>query len=106
MATTAEKKTASIFTRVTPQLKEEAEEVLDQLQIPMSTALSMFLQQVVNQKRIPFEVTTRRPPLDYSSLTKEQFDREIQKGFNDFANGNTYTADEVETELRKRRRNL
>ena len=49
MATTAEKKTASIFTRVTPQLKEEAEEVLDQLQIPMSTALSMFLQQVVNQ---------------------------------------------------------
>ena len=69
MATTAEKKTASIFTRVTPQLKEEAEEVLDQLQIPMSTALSMFLQQVVNQKRIPFEVTTRRPPLDYSAST-------------------------------------
>lgn len=103
---TATKKTASVFTRVTPELKQQAEEVLDQLQIPMSTALSMFLQQVVNQKRIPFEVTTRRAPLNYSSLTKEQFDHELQKGFDDLKSGNTFTADEVEAELRKRRRDL
>ena len=86
------KKTASIFTRVTPELKEEAEKVLDQLQIPMSTALSMFLQQVVNQQRIPFEI---KLPVDYDSLTKEAFDREIQKGLDDYEKSHIVSADKV-----------
>lgn len=43
----------------------------------MSTALSMFLQQVVNQQRIPFEIKLPQKPVNYDSLTKEAFDREI-----------------------------
>lgn len=89
------KKTASIFTRVTPELKEEAEKVLDQLQIPMSTALSMFLQQVVNQQRIPFEIKLPQKPVNYDSLTKEAFDREIQKGLDDYEKGHIVSADKV-----------
>ncbi|MCJ0522402.1 type II toxin-antitoxin system RelB/DinJ family antitoxin [Enterococcus cecorum] len=89
------KKTASIFTRVTPELKEEAEKVLDQLQIPMSTALSMFLQQVVNQQRIPFEIKLPQKPVGYDSLTKEAFDREIQKGLDDYEKSHIVSADKV-----------
>jgi len=40
---TTSKKTASVYARVTPELKAQAETVLDQLQIPMSTAVNMFL---------------------------------------------------------------
>ncbi len=93
------KKTASIFTRVTPELKEEAEKVLDQLQIPMSTALSMFLQQVVNQQRIPFEIKLPQKPVDYDSLTKEAFDREIQKGLDDYEKGRVLTVAEVKAKF-------
>ena len=93
------KKTASIFTRVTPELKEEAEKVLDQLQIPMSTALSMFLQQVVNQQRIPFEIKLPQKPVDYDSLTKEDFDREIQKGLDDYEKGRVLTVAEVKAKF-------
>lgn len=93
------KKTASIFTRVTPELKEEAEKVLDQLQIPMSTALSMFLQQVVNQQRIPFEIKLPQKPVNYDSLTKEAFDREIQKGLDDYENGRVLTVAEVKAKF-------
>ena len=95
------KKTASIFTRVTPELKEEAEKVLDQLQIPMSTALSMFLQQVVNQQRIPFEIKLPQKPVDYDSLTKEAFDREIQKGLDDYEKGRVLTVAEVKAKFEK-----
>lgn len=93
------KKTASIFTRVTPELKEEAEKVLDQLQIPMSTALSMFLQQVVNQQRIPFEIKLPQKPVNYDSLTKEAFDREIQKGLGDYEKGRVLTVAEVKAKF-------
>ena len=93
------KKTASIFTRVTPELKEEAEKVLDQLQIPMSTALSMFLQQVVNQQRIPFEIKLPQKPVNYDSLTKEAFAGDIQKGLDDYENGRVLTVAEVKAKF-------
>lgn len=100
--TTATKKTASVFTRISPELKSQAEDVLDRLQIPMSTALNMFLQQVVEQQGIPFDVKLHHKPLDISTLTNEKFNREIQKGFNDFKDGKTYTAEEIHQQLRNR----
>lgn len=99
MTTAQNKKTASVFTRVTPELKEQAEEVLNQLQIPMSTALAIFLQQVVNQRGIPFDIKLTSKPDDYHSLSKEQFNHEIQKGLDDFKNGNTYTTKEIRDEI-------
>ncbi|WP_416353266.1 type II toxin-antitoxin system RelB/DinJ family antitoxin [Agrilactobacillus fermenti] len=94
MATTA-KKATGVFTRITPELEAQAEEVLDQLQIPMSTALSMFLQQVVNQGKIPFEIKSPDKTLDFDTLTKEQFDSEIKKGFDDFKNVQTYSSSQL-----------
>ena len=73
-------RTANVFARVEPELKEQAESVLDQLGIPMSNAVGMFLRQIVLQKGIPFEMKLpRTAPLTYGSLTKEQFDKEIEK---------------------------
>ena len=67
-------RTANVFARVEPELKEQAESVLDQLGIPMSNAVGMFLRQIVLQKGIPFEMKLpRTAPLTYGSLTKEQF---------------------------------
>ena len=102
--TVASNKKASVFTRVSPELKEQAEAVLDKLQIPITTAINMFLQQVVNHQGIPFEVTTKQIPTNYSTLTKEQFNNEIQKGFADFDKDDVFTPEEVQAELLKRRR--
>lgn len=40
-------------------------------------------------------------PLDYSTLTKEQFDAEIEKGIADIKAGRVYSADEVEKEMKE-----
>lgn len=48
-------RTANVFARVEPELKEQAESVLDQLGIPMSNAVGMFLRQIVLQKVISFD---------------------------------------------------
>lgn len=87
-------RTANVFARVEPEIKEQAESVLDQLGIPMSNAVSMFLRQIVLQKGIPFEMKLpRTEPLAYGSLTKEQFDREIGKGMADVKAGRIFSAD-------------
>lgn len=95
-------RTANVFARVKPEIKEQAEIVLEQLGIPMSNAVGMFLTQVVIQQGIPFEVKLpSKRPLVMSELSKEQFDAEIQKGMDDIENGKVYSADEVEAELRR-----
>ncbi|RRK09854.1 type II toxin-antitoxin system RelB/DinJ family antitoxin [Lactiplantibacillus garii] len=99
MPAEVQKKTASVFTRVTPELKSQAEAVLDQLQIPMSTALNMFLQQVVNQGGIPFDVKLAPQKINTDQLSKEQFSHEIQKGLDDFSSGHTYTAEQIRQEF-------
>jgi addiction module RelB/DinJ family antitoxin len=95
-------KTASVFTRVEPEIKMQAEQVLDKLGISMSNAVDMFLRQVIIQRGIPFEMKLpQEKPLAYGSLTKEQFDAEIEKGLDDIKNGRVYSLDEVEAEMKR-----
>jgi len=78
-------RTANVFARVEPEVKEQAEQVLDRLGIPMSNAVGMFLRQIVRQRGIPFEMKlpAYEEPVAYGSLTKEQFNAEIEKGMED-----------------------
>lgn len=95
-------RTANVFTRVDPDIKEQAEMILEKLGIPMSNAVGIFLRQIVLHNGLPFEVKLPASvPLSYSSLTKEEFDREIGNGFNDIKEGRVYSADEVETSLKR-----
>ena len=93
-------KTSTVFVRVEPEIKEQAEQVLEKLGNPMSNAVSMFLSQIVLQRGIPFEIKLPRDlPLSYGSLTKEQFNTEIEKGISDIESGNVYSASAVEAEM-------
>lgn len=96
-------RTANVFARVEPDLKEQAEQVLNQLGIPMSNAVGMFLKQIVLQRGIPFEMKlpSYDEPIAYQALTKEQFNAEIEKGMEDIRAGKVYSADEVEAEMKR-----
>ena len=94
-------RTANVFTRVDPETKAQAEAILNQLGIPMSNAIGMFLRQVVMHRGIPFDVRVPASvPVCIGSMTKEQLDMELQKGMDDIAAGRVISADAVETELR------
>ena len=100
MARSAVKK-ADIFMSVDPETKEQAEAILNQLGIPMSYAISMFLRQVVLQRGIPFDMKLPvSVPIAIDSMTREEFDRELQKGMDDIAAGRVLSADTVEAEIR------
>jgi DNA-damage-inducible protein J len=89
-------KTTSIFARVEPEIKEQAEMVLNKLGIPMSNAINIFLRQVILQNGLPFEVKIiHNRPLAIEDLTSEEFNNEIEKGFNDLRAGRVVSADKV-----------
>ena len=94
-------RTANVFTRVDPETKEQAEAILNQLGIPMSNAIGMFLKQIVMQRGIPFDMKIPASiPVAIGSMTKEQVDMELQKGMDDIAAGRVISADAVEAEMR------
>lgn len=93
-------RTSSVYARVEPEIKKQAESVLDQLGIPMSNAVSMFLRQIVLQQGIPFEMKLPvRKPVAMGSLTKEEIDAEISKGIKSIEEGRVYSVDAVEAEM-------
>ncbi len=49
-------KTATIRARIEPQLKSEAENILDQLGLTATQAVTLFFRQLVLQRRLPFEL--------------------------------------------------
>ena len=64
-------RTASIVTRVEPEVKKRAEAVLDQLGIPMTTAIDMYLRKIALSQSIPFtlEIPNYKTPIAYGMLS-------------------------------------
>jgi len=89
-------RTSNVFARVEPEIKDQAEQVLNQLGIPMSNAIGLFLRQVVLQRGIPFEMKLpEKKLLDYNSMTDEQFDAAIMRGMMDISEGKVMSSAQV-----------
>lgn len=83
------KKTATLNLRVDPGLKDQAEGILRQLGIPMSTAVDMFLNQITLVGGIPFSVTLPKAPasVNADSMTEDAIHAKLQKGLTDLEQG-------------------
>lgn len=96
-------KSSNVYTRVEPELKEQVEQVLSKLGIPMANAINLFLHQIVLHKGIPFEVKIPQSmPLDYSTLTQEQLDSEIEKGISSFNMNKVKSAEQVRDNMQRK----
>ena len=95
-------KTANLNARIEPEVKAQAESILEALGIPVSNAINMFYKQIILQRGIPFEIKLPAFPVpDMSELTKEQLKAEIDKGFADAAAGRVMPAADVFAKLRE-----
>lgn len=80
-------KTTDVRSRIEPEIKDRATEVLASCGLNVSDAIRLFLRQVVVQKGLPFEVkvpnaTTRAAMQEARSMRKAKFDS-AQALFND-----------------------
>ena len=95
-------KTANLYARIEPDVKEEAENILTSLGIPVSSAINMFYKQIILQRGLPFEVKLpKRYPMNVETLSEEELSAELDKGYTDLLEKRTKSAEMVFADIRK-----
>ena len=95
-------KSANLYVRIEPDVKEQAESILSTLGIPASNAINMFYKQIILQRGLPFEVKIpSAKPVDMSALSEEEMNAELEKGYADMVAGRTKPAKQVVADIRK-----
>ena len=94
-------KSANLYARIEPDLKEQAENILTALGIPASNAITMFYKQIILQNGLPFEVKLPEHPMNVSRMTTAQLDAELEKGYADAKAGRTVPMEQAFANVRK-----
>lgn len=94
-------KSANLYARIEPELKEQAEMILTALGIPASNAITMFYKQIILHNGLPFAVKLPAHPLDASRMTEAELDAELEKGYADMPAGQTVSAEKTFRDLRR-----
>ncbi len=95
-------KSANLYARIEPEVKEQAESILSALGIPASNAINMFYKQIILQRGLPFDVKIPSSrPVDMSSLLEAELNAELEKGYADIKAGRTREANAVFADIRK-----
>ena len=95
-------KSANLYARIEPDVKEQAESILSALGIPASNAINMFYKQIILQRGLPFEVKIpSAKPVDMSAFSEEEMNAELEKGYADMVAGHTKPAKQVFADIRK-----
>ena len=86
-------KSANLYARIEPDVKEQAESILSALGIPASNAINMIYKQIILNRGLPFEVkipTTK--PVKLAELTEAELNAELEEGYADMVAGRTKPA--------------
>ncbi|MCC8150838.1 MAG: type II toxin-antitoxin system RelB/DinJ family antitoxin [Lachnospiraceae bacterium] len=95
-------KSANLYARIEPDVKEQAEKILSTLGIPASNAINMFYKQIILQGGLPFDVKIPSSrPIDMSSLSDAEINMELEKGYEDMKVNRTRAASEVFADIRR-----
>ena len=96
-------KSANIYARIEPDTKKQAEDILSSLGVSASSAINMFYKQIILKKGIPFDVTLNsNKPVDISLMSEEELSAELEKGYNQIAEGKVRSAKEAFADLYKK----
>ena len=71
-------KSINMCVRVDPELKAQAEEILDQLGMNMNGTINMFLTQIVREKKVPLNLSLNPADSIKSDIRTAKQDRENQ----------------------------
>ncbi len=94
-------KSANLYARIEPDVKEQAGRILSALGIPASNAITMFYRQIILQNGLPFEVKLPEHPLSIEKMSEAQLNAELEKGYASMQAGRTLPAAEVFASIRR-----
>ena len=72
-------RSANIMARVEPEIKEQAESIMEQLGLSASGVINMLYRQIILRKGLPFAVTIPAAPPTLDTMSREEFDAMLAK---------------------------
>ena len=93
-------KTANVTARIQPNIKEQAEAILDRLGIPVSVFIDMTYRQVIMRDGVPFSLDVPDKFATRDSITKAEFDTMMQTGLSQAKRNDSVSVDEAFEQLK------
>ena len=93
-------KTANVTARIQPNIKEQAEAILDRLGIPVSVFIDMTYRQVIMRDGVPFSLDIPDKYATRDSITKAEFDTMMQTGLSQAKRNDSVSVDEAFEQLK------
>lgn len=93
-------KSANVTARVQPEIKQQAEAVLDRIGLPVSVLIDTLYRQIIMTGGVPYSLTVPKLPTR-DSLTDEQFSTMMEKGYNQAKSGEGLPIDEAFAKIRE-----
>lgn len=93
-------KTANVTARIQPNIKEQAEAILERLGIPVSVFIDMTYRQVIMRDGVPFPLDIPDKLITKDILTKTEFDTMMQTGLEQAKCDDSVSVDEAFDQLK------
>lgn len=93
-------KTANVTARIQPDIKEQAEAILERLGIPVSVFIDMTYRQVIMRDGVPFSLDIPDKLITRNTLTKVEFDAMMQNGLAQAKSDDSVSIDEAFRQLK------
>lgn len=93
-------KTANVTARIQPNIKEQAEAILDRLGIPVSVFIDMAYRQVIMRDGVPFSLDIPDKLATRDAITKAEFDTMMQTGLTQAKRNDSVSVDEAFNQLK------
>ncbi len=93
-------KSANVTARVQPEIKRQAEAVLEKIGLPVSVLIDTLYRQIIMTGGVPYSLTVPKLPAR-DSITSEQFDAMMERGYDQAKSGEGLTAGEAFAKIRE-----
>ena len=95
-------KTANVMARVAPDVKAQAEAIMEQLGIPASVVINSLYKQIILTRSIPFSLALPREPISIEEMDEKSFNAMMEQGYQQALNGESRPIGEAFADIRKK----
>ena len=93
-------KTANVTARIQPNIKEQAEAILERLGIPVSVFIDITYRQVIMRDGVPFSLDIPDKLATRDSITQAEFNTMMQTGLAQAKRNDSLSVDEAFNQLK------
>lgn len=94
-------KDATVSARVEYTVKNEAEDILQKLGIPVSVLINSLYRQIIYKRGVPFSLTIPSEPVTMDSLTEEELNAKLTHSYEQSVRGEGRSLSAVFSDLEK-----